>query len=101
MSESTRGGKVQQCSPPAQAAYQSLKYPSKETAWPHTRNQHNLQMGAGRIPGSEEGDLVGYQAMANGPFEIKAKHTKADYFPNFLEGFVDPKEVSVSIRREE
>ncbi|KAL6242239.1 hypothetical protein RBB50_010787 [Rhinocladiella similis] len=75
------------------AAYQSLEYPSKETAWPHTRNQHNLQMGAGRIPGSAEGDAIGYQALAEGPFEIKAKHTKADYFPNFLEGFVDPKEV--------
>ncbi|KAK5230537.1 hypothetical protein LTR47_007391 [Exophiala xenobiotica] len=75
------------------AAYQSLGYPSKETAWPHTRNQHNLQLGAGRVPGSREGDALGRQAMVEGPYEIDPRHTKADYFPNFLDDYVDAKEV--------
>ncbi|KAK5263296.1 hypothetical protein LTR96_011275 [Exophiala xenobiotica] len=75
------------------AAYQSLGYPSKETAWPHTRNQHNLQLGAGRGPGSREGDALGRQAMAEGPYEIDPTHTKADYFPNSLDDYVDAKEV--------
>ncbi|KAK5293568.1 hypothetical protein LTR99_010015 [Exophiala xenobiotica] len=75
------------------AAYQSLGYPSKETAWPHTRNQHNLQLGAGRVPGSREGDALGRQAIVEGPYEIDPRHTKADYFPNFLDDYVDAKEV--------
>lgn len=31
--------------------------------------------------------------MAEGPYEIRPGHTGADYFPNFLEDFVDPKKV--------
>ncbi|KAK5262826.1 hypothetical protein LTR96_011699, partial [Exophiala xenobiotica] len=75
-----------------EAAYQSLGYPSKETARPHTRNQHNLQLGAGRGPVSREGDALGRQAMAEGPYEIDPTHTKADYFPNSLDDYVDAKE---------
>jgi hypothetical protein len=32
--------------------------------------------------------------MVEGPSEIDPRHTKADYFPNFLDDYVDAKEVS-------
>lgn len=32
--------------------------------------------------------------MAEGPYEIDPTHTKADYFPNSLDDYVDAKEVS-------
>jgi len=75
------------------AVYQSHGFPSTVTAWPHTRNQHNLQLGTGVVPGSPESDALAHKAMAEGPFEIRPGHTGADYFPNFLEDFVDPKKV--------
>ncbi|KIW30683.1 uncharacterized protein PV07_06403 [Cladophialophora immunda] len=75
------------------AVYQSLGFPSLVSAWPHTRNQHNLQLGTGVVPGYPDSDALAYRAMAEGPFEIRPGHTGADYFPNFLEDFVDPKKV--------
>ncbi|KIW96534.1 uncharacterized protein Z519_01925, partial [Cladophialophora bantiana CBS 173.52] len=74
-----------------EAVYQSLRFPSLVSAWPHTRNQHNLQLGTGVIPGSAGSDDLAYKAMAEGPYEIRPGHTGADYFPNFLEDFIDPK----------
>ncbi|KIX00110.1 uncharacterized protein Z518_10247 [Rhinocladiella mackenziei CBS 650.93] len=75
------------------AAYQSLGFPSKVSAWPHTLHQHNLQIGTGTPPGSAESDALAYKAMAEGPYQIRPGHTGADYFPNFMESFVDPKQV--------
>ncbi|EXJ64789.1 hypothetical protein A1O7_01127 [Cladophialophora yegresii CBS 114405] len=75
------------------AVYQSLGFPSRVSAWPHTQNQHNLQLGTGVVPGSPESDALAYKAMAEGPYEIRPGHTGADYFPNFIEDFVDPKKV--------
>ncbi|KAJ9601879.1 hypothetical protein H2200_013628 [Cladophialophora chaetospira] len=75
------------------AVYQSLGFPSLVSAWPHTRNQHNLQLGTGVVPGSPESDALAHKAMAEGPYEIRPGHTGADYFPNFIEDFVDPKKV--------
>lgn len=31
--------------------------------------------------------------MAEGPYQIRAEHTAGDYFPNFIEDFVDAKKV--------
>ena len=45
------------------------------------------------MPGSPESDALAHKAMAEGPYEIRPGHTGADYFPNFLEDFVDPKKV--------
>ncbi|OAG34357.1 hypothetical protein AYO21_11475 [Fonsecaea monophora] len=75
------------------AVYQSVGFPSLVSAWPHTANQHNLQLGTGVIPGSPESDALAHKALAEAPFEIRPGHTEADYFPNFLEDFVDPTKV--------
>jgi hypothetical protein len=73
--------------------YQSLGYPSTVTAWPHTKNQHNLQLGTGIAPGNPKSDALAYKAMAEGPYQIRPQHTGGDYFPNFIEEFVDAKKV--------
>jgi len=31
--------------------------------------------------------------MAEGPYQIRPEHTSGDYFPNFIEEFVDAKKV--------
>jgi hypothetical protein len=46
------------------------------------------------MPGSTASDELAHRAMAEGPYEIRPGHTGADYFPNFIEDFVDPKKVS-------
>ncbi|KAK5050822.1 hypothetical protein LTR84_003381 [Exophiala bonariae] len=74
-------------------AYQSLSYPSTQTAWPHTTHQHNLQLGTGIPPGNPKSDALAYKAMAEGPYQIRSEHTAGDYFPNFIEDFVDAKKV--------
>lgn len=90
-----RGGVYHDLLTFSQAAYQSLAYPSTETAWPHTKYQHNLQLGTGIAPGNPKSDALAYKAMAEGPYQIRPGHTAGDYFPNFIEEFVDVKKVEV------
>ncbi|KEF51935.1 uncharacterized protein A1O9_11925 [Exophiala aquamarina CBS 119918] len=75
------------------AAYQSLGYPSTATAWPHTRNRHNLQLGTGIAPGNPKSDALAYKAMAEGPYQIRPEHTGGNYFPNFIEEYVNAEKV--------
>ena len=53
-------------------------------------------MGTGTLPGMPVRDEMAFKAIATAPYQIRPGHTGADYFPNFLESFVDPKQVRMS-----
>ncbi|GME66435.1 FAD linked oxidase [Neofusicoccum parvum] len=67
---------------------------SKETAWPHSTAPHVLQLLTGSLPDSGCSEELALEALARGPLEIKKSHSKADFFPNFLEPINDRSAVS-------
>lgn len=73
------------------AAFGSLKSPS-DAAWPHTKNRHVVQLGAAAPSTCPELEQVVLQALADAPKEIIGEaHEAADFIPNFLNSFNDPK----------
>lgn len=72
-----------------------------ECAWPHTKNQHLLQLGVGRL---DEGDyptkldLHAVNALKDaGRLIVGEEFTEADYFTNFLQPWNDYKAVSLLV----
>ncbi|KAK7728129.1 hypothetical protein SLS57_002599 [Botryosphaeria dothidea] len=58
---------------------------SQETAWPHSSASHILQLLTGSLPGSGCPEALALEALGKAPLMIKESHSKADFFPNFLE----------------
>ena len=74
-------------------ALQSLQSPS-DAAWPHTRNRHVVQLGGAAPRNRPELESVVMQALADAPQEIVGDaHDQADFLPNFLHEFNDPKKL--------
>ncbi|OJD38882.1 cysteine desulfurase [Diplodia corticola] len=61
----------------------------EETAWPHSSVCHVLQLLTGSHPDSSCPEELATHAMAMAPYVIKKSHSKADFFPNFLESLND------------
>jgi hypothetical protein len=74
-------------------ALQSLKS-TADAAWPHTRNQHVVQLGGAAPRDRPELEAVVLQALADAPKEIIGDaHDEADFLPNFLNDFNDPRKI--------
>ena len=74
-------------------ALQSLDSPS-DAAWPHTRNQHVVQLGGAAPTNRPELEAIVLQALAGAPNEIIGDaHDEADFLPNFLNNFNDPRKI--------
>ncbi|KAL0262016.1 hypothetical protein SLS55_003451 [Diplodia seriata] len=61
----------------------------EETAWPHSSACHVLQLLTGSHPDSSCPEELSEHALAMAPYIIKKSHSKADFFPNFLESIND------------
>lgn len=76
-----------------EAAFQSLKS-SSDAGWPHTKNRHVVQLGAAAPKDRPELESVVLQALADAPKQIVGDaHDDADFIPNFLNTFNDPKKI--------
>ncbi|EON68665.1 hypothetical protein W97_07923 [Coniosporium apollinis CBS 100218] len=59
------------------------------TAWPHSSSRHILQLLTGFAPGSGCSDELALKLLETAPGEISSgRHVDGDYFPNFLNGYM-------------
>lgn len=71
-------------------AFGSIKS-SEETAWPHTSNQHMLQVGISCLPGSLKLDESVLKLLHEAPSQTIGDENKpVEYLPSFVLPFNDP-----------
>lgn len=79
-----------------EAAFHSIKSPS-DSAWPHTKNQHILQLGTGAMKECTlESYALAVKALAEAPWQIRENFSPADVLPRNFESFHEPDKVSHS-----